>query len=114
MDTSKSFYLELEQKLFTLRTHFAICKDLKNDDVLEWAKFFEKWSREATAKCGVWTLENLKNAENFVKNLEKTKVGIVGYEVLERLMGEAALRLNREILDAVKRLEGQKEPLPVR
>lgn len=102
VDTSKSYYLDLEQKLYTLRTHFSMCKDLKNDEVLEWARFFEKWSREAAARCGVWTLENLKNAESFIKNLEKTKVGIMGYEVLERLMAEAAQNLNKEILDAMK------------
>lgn len=102
VDTSKSYYLDLEQKLYTLRTHFSMCKDLKNEEVLEWARFFDKWSREATARCGVWTLENLKNAENFIGNLQKSKVGIMGYEVLERLMGEAAMSLNKEILDAVK------------
>ena len=111
IDTSKGFYLDLENKLHTLRVHFSMCKDLKNEDVLEWARFFQGWSQEAASRCGDWSRENLKNAEAFVKNLEKTKVGIMGYEVLERVMGEAAMNLNGEILKAVRNDGGIKQTI---
>lgn len=110
-DTSKSYYLDLDQKLYALRTHYAMCQDLKNEEVLEWAKFFLAWSREAVKKCGDWSLENLKHTENFIKNLEKAKVGIMGSEVLDRVMGEASLNLNREILKNLRQDDRKKQPL---
>jgi|GEM_PF-2818713 len=111
VDTSKGFYLEMEQKLYALRTHYAMCQGLTNAEVLEWAKFYLGWSREAVKKCGDWSLENLRQTENFVKNLEKVKVGIMGSEVLEQVMGEASLNLNREILNNLKGPEKKKQPL---
>jgi len=111
MDTSKGFYLELDQKLYALRTHYSMCPGLKNEEVLEWANFFLAWSREAVKKCGDWSLENLKNTENFIKNLEKAKMGIMGAEVLDRVMGEASLHLNREILKELRREEEKKQPI---
>jgi len=98
IDTTKAHYLDLEQKLHTLRTHFTMCKGADNKEVLDWAKFFLGWSKAASQQCGSWTVENLRNIENFAKNLEKSKVGVMGYEVLESMMGEAAVSLNCEIL----------------
>ncbi len=111
MNTSNSFYLGLDQSLHTLRIHFDMSRGATNDEVMEWAKFFEDWSRKASHYCGPWSAENLRHAENFVKNLQKSKVGIVGYEVLERVMGEAAMNLNREILQAVQQPGEEKATL---
>ncbi len=99
---SNAFYLDLEEALHRLRVHFDMSRGASNYEVVEWAKFYQDWSRKALHYCGPWSIENLRHAENFVKNLEKSKVGIMGYEVLERVMGEAAMNLNSEILKAVR------------
>jgi hypothetical protein len=107
---SKNHYLDLELSLYSLRVHYDMCKGATNEEVLEWARFFCNWCRAAVKYCGIWSLENQKNAENFVKNLEKSKVGVMGYEVLERLMGEANVNLNREIIQSLKPTDKTKEP----
>lgn len=112
--SSNAFYLDLDQALYSLRTHFDMCKGATNDEVLEWSKFFRDWSKKASHYCGSWSAENLKHAENFVRNLEKSKVGVMGYEVLERVMAEAYWNLNQEILKALKQHNGTKEPLLAR
>ncbi len=112
MDHTKSHYLELEQGLYSLRVHFGMCQGAKNEDVLDWSRFFLAWSQKAKKDCGSWSLENLRNIENFVKNLEKSKVGVMGYEVLERMMGEAAVHLNQEILTSLRSLNEKKVSLP--
>jgi hypothetical protein len=113
VDTSKGYYLELEQKLYSLRTHFGMCHGAKNEEVLDWARFFMDWSRRASKYCDAWSAENLRNSENFVKNLEKPKVGVMGYEVLERVMAEASLSLNQEILKSLKAGTPDKDPAKV-
>jgi hypothetical protein len=113
MDTSKGYYLELEQALYSLRIHFAQCQGAKNEEVLDWSKFFLDWSRKAVKYCGSWSEESLRNAENLAKNLEKPKVGVMGYEVLERAMSETAWNLNQEILKNLKTEEAGKVPAAV-
>ena len=112
MNTTNHFYLGLEQSLHVLRIHFDMSRGATNEEVLGWAKYFEDWSRKAFQHCGPWSAENLKHAEDFVKNLEKPKAGMVGYEVLEKAMGEAAVSLNSEILGALQQTPGPKEPIP--
>src|SRR5581483_3307495 len=107
IDTNKGHYLELEQKLHALQIHFDLCKGAKNEEVLDWAKFFLSWSQKASKTCGPWSQENLKTTESFVRNLEKSKVGLMGYEVLERTMAEAYWNLHQEILKALKKRESQ-------
>lgn len=92
--------LELDQKLNSLRIHFESCKDASNQEVLDWAKFFLGWSKTAAQNYGDWSRENRGQAENLVKQLEKKKTMVLGYEVLERMMAEAALNLDRETAQA--------------
>jgi hypothetical protein len=114
MDTENSFYLGLDQSLHTLRVHFDMSRGATNDEVLEWAKYFLDWCNKASRYCGPWSAENVKHTGNFVRNLEKSTAGIVGYEVLERAMGEAALNLHQEILNVLKELGLEKQPLPAK
>jgi hypothetical protein len=112
MNSSNSFYLDLDQALHRLRVHFDMSRGATNDEVLEWAKYFRDWSHKASRLCGPWSAENLTHAENFVNNLEKSKAGTVGYEALETAMRAAATRLNEEIVKALKQPGEPKEPLP--
>ena len=108
IDTTKSHYLDLEQKLHYLRVHFDMCQGADNKEVLDWAKFYLGWCKTASQQCGGWADPALKNAENFVKNLEKSKVGVVGgYEVLENQMAEASAALNSEILKSLGKTPSQ-------
>lgn len=114
VDTTKGFYLDLEQKLYALRTHFGMCKNLKNEDVLEWAKFFQAWSKEASSFCEPWAKETLVLAAEIVRNLEGTRNAVTGTEILERVMVEAAQNLNREIVKGLRQGDGLKESAPLR
>ncbi len=107
MDTSKGYYFELEQRLYSLRTHFDMCKGAGNEETVDWAKFFLAWSQKAAKYCNPWGAENLRAVENFVRNLEKSKVGVMGYEVLERTMAEASWNLDQEILKSLRGQEGK-------
>jgi hypothetical protein len=109
MDASKGYYLELEQRLYSLRVHFDMCKGAGNSETVDWARFFLAWSQKASKHCGAWSADNLRISENFVRNLEKSKIGIMGYEVLERTMFEASRNLNQEIL---KSLGAQEAGIP--
>jgi hypothetical protein len=102
INTSKGYYLELEQRLHALRTHFDMCRGAVNEETIDWAKFFLAWSQKASKYCNSWSAENLRTAENFVRNLEKSKIGVMGYEVLERAMAEASWNLDQEILKSLK------------
>jgi len=103
IDMTKAHYLELEERIHSLRTHFALCKGADDKETLDWAKFFLAWSKAACLKCGDWSQVNLRGAENFVKDLERSKGGVLGYGVLEHQMAEAATRLNGEILDSLRK-----------
>jgi len=97
----KASYLELEQSLFTLRTHFEMCKGAENQDVLHWAKFFKDWIRKASVDTGPWWQESLAEVEKLIKDLEKPKTGDLGYEILDHMMSKASWNLNREILESL-------------
>lgn len=107
IDTSKSYYLELEQKLYSLRCHYALCQGASNEETLDWAKFFFSWSQKASKYCDSWGVENLRSVENFLRSLEKSKIGIMAYEVLERIMNEAYWNLNQEILKSLRDREAK-------
>jgi hypothetical protein len=114
VNTSKGYYLELEQRLYSLRTHFDMCRGAGNEETIDWARFFLAWSQKASKYCNAWSGENLRAVENFIRSLEKSKVGVMGYEVLERTMAEASLNLDQEILKSLKgREEKSLFPKPV-
>jgi len=94
----QAYYLELEDKIYYLRLHYSMCQGIKKEEMLEWARFFLAWSREASQRCDIWSQENLRDMERFVKSLEKAKADTASYAVLEKAMAEAALRLDHEIL----------------
>lgn len=101
----KAAYLDLEQSLYVLRTHFEMCKGAENQDVIHWAKFFKGWLQKASLDVGPWWRESLAEVEKLLKDLEKPKSGPLGYEVLDHMMGKASWNLNREILEALPRYE---------
>lgn len=96
----KAHNLELDQKLHSLRIHFDYCKGASNQEVLDWARFFLGWSKTAAHTYGDWSRENQTQAENLVKELEKKKTLVLGCEVLERMMAEAASNLGGEMAES--------------
>lgn len=97
----KASYMELEQSLFTLRSHFDMCLGAENQDVLHWAKFFKDWIRKASVDVGPWWRESLTDVEKLIKDLEKPKTGDLGYEILDHMMAKASWKLDREILESL-------------
>jgi hypothetical protein len=104
MDTNKSFYLDLEQELFSLMSHYAHCKGATDGETADWAKFFQTWSRKAAKVCGAWSLENMHLAEKLTQSFERSRTGMKGYEVLENAMAQAWVSLGREIKEELKGL----------
>ena len=96
MDALKDNYLDLEQRLSLLQIHFNMCQGSNNEETLVWARFFFAWSKQAKKYCNDWAEDNLKTAENFVNTLEKSKRGAAGYDILHRIMTEAARNLTAE------------------
>src|SRR5258708_35312263 len=106
MDLSKNFYLDLEQGLHGLVVHFDMLQDAKDAEVLDWARFFMKWSETAARLCGSWSRENMYLAEKIVRNLKESKTGVMGYEALKTAMSEASRNLTREIQETLKKGNG--------
>jgi hypothetical protein len=101
-DISNGFYMDLEQGLYFLRMHFEMCEGSKDSELLDWGRFFVEWSRKAAQECGSWSVANLEIAENVFETLQKSKTGLMGFEVLKRAMNDAAHSLNLEIKEALK------------
>jgi hypothetical protein len=99
VDTSKGFYLDLEQELHVLITHFSMCYGATDPEVLDWARYFEHWAESASWRCGAWSKLSLEKIRNFVRylELEGSRTGHSGYVSLRREMGEASRNLNKEI-----------------
>lgn len=102
MDTAKGFYLDLEQDLYVLVSHYGKCTGASNKEAAEWAKFFLSWNQKAVKYCGSWSRECLLETEKMIQNLEKSKTVTGGYEDLGKAMAEASKNLNAEISDQLK------------
>jgi hypothetical protein len=69
MDTSKAFYLDLEQDLYFLSLHYDMCQGATDPEVIDWARFFQRWAEKATKNCGPWSWTSLEAAQNIVLEL---------------------------------------------
>ncbi len=96
-----SFYLDLEQGLYVLRTHFEMSQQDPDNEPGEWAKFFLKWAENASKYCGPWSREILGQARTLAGKLEKPGVGWVMAD-LEEVMSEADQRLAKEIMTTLR------------
>jgi hypothetical protein len=97
MDSKKGFYLDLEQELHVLILHYGMCHGAMDPEVIDWARFFQRWAEEASKRCGPWSREALAQAREIYRELEKSKLGKTGYEDLGRAMAFASRNLNIEI-----------------
>lgn len=90
-------FVELEQKLSGLRVHYQLCQELSAKDVLDWAKFFLRWSQFASEISGPWAMAGLLKAEKLVSDLSKPKPAPMSYETLDLFMAEAQMNIQEEI-----------------
>ncbi len=97
MDTSNALYLDLEQDLYFLTLHYDMCQGATDPEMIDWARFFQRWAEKATKKCGPWSWITLETARNIVLELERSKSGENGYEALGKAMDGASKKLNAEI-----------------
>jgi hypothetical protein len=97
MDSTKSFYLDLEGELHTLTSHFLLCEGASDSDVVDWARFYVRWAEKSAKKCGPWSQVCLEHARNILQSLERSKKGHEGYEALGRAMQTASQKLATEI-----------------
>lgn len=104
-------YLDIEQGLFVLRSHFDMCRGAENQDVVHWAKFLKSWAGKATPDTGAWCQDLLVDIERLLRELEKNKKGDAGFGLLQDLMAKASRDLDREILDSLP--QGHKVPAQV-
>ncbi len=99
VDTSRGFYLDLEQELHVLITHYGMCYGATDAEVLDWARYFEHWAESASWRCGPWSKTTVEKARNFVRflELEGSQTSHSAYVSLRREMSEASKNLNSEI-----------------
>jgi len=94
--------VELEEKLSVLRVHYGLCQDLKEKEVLEWAKFFLQWSRFVGEIGGSCAKTNFLKANKLVSEPHNPKSGFGAYEALEKAMEEAQAMIQEEIFNAAR------------
>jgi hypothetical protein len=93
-------FVELEEKLSVLRVHFEVCEDLKPNEVLEWAKFFLRWSKVVAEIGGPHAKNNFLKANTLFSEMFNAKPGFRGYEAMDALMEEAQGMIQEEIFNA--------------
>ena len=93
----RDFYLEIQEELGVLRSHFEICEGAGNKEVLDWARFFLQWSKRAGRDGEDWGKTTLKAAEKIAKTLEKPPAGTNGFGILQEAMREAAAHLSQRL-----------------
>jgi hypothetical protein len=96
-----SFYLDLEQGLYVLRTHFEMSQQDPDNEPGEWAKFFLKWAENASKYCGPWSREVLGRARTLAAKSERSGMGNSLTE-LDEAMSEADRRLAGEIMATLR------------
>ncbi len=89
-------YQELENQLSRLRTHYDYFEGSEAKEVLEWARFFQKWSKQASNQGFSWARLHFQQANFLVSEFSGRKTTIRAYETLRRLMDEAAEDLRGE------------------
>jgi hypothetical protein len=97
MNSSKGFYLDIENQLYVLITHYDLCEGSSDPEVIDWARFFVRWADTASKQCGPWTLECMNRAREIVDELERSQSGKKGYEALGNAMQTASRKLAAEI-----------------
>ena len=91
------YYLELQEELGVLRSHFEACEGAANKEVLDWARFFLQWSKRAGKDGEDWGKATLKGADKIAKTLEKPPAGTDGFKMLQEAMREAAAHLAQRL-----------------
>ena len=102
-----SFHLDMEQELYFLRVHFEMCEGSNDSEMADWGRFYLEWSRKASRECGAWSKGNLETAEKIFQTLQRSKTGLMGFEVLKKAMAEASYQLNAEIMEALRARKDQ-------
>ncbi len=97
MDSTKSFYLDLEEELHTLTSHFLLCEGALDAEVVDWARFYVRWAEKSAKKCGPWSKVCLEHARNILQALENSQKGKEGYAALGTAMQTASQKLATEI-----------------
>jgi hypothetical protein len=103
MDTSKSFYLDLEQGLHDIILHFAMCRGDQDPEVVDGARSFQHWAGKAAQHCGPWSKEILEQAQGIFQEMEKSGSDERGHKALSKAILDAFRNLNAEIKDNLKK-----------
>jgi hypothetical protein len=88
---------ELEMELFRLKEHFEYFEDSNPKELLDWARYFQKWGRRATDQGLTWVRPYLELATLMVSNLSGSKAPAGAFDLLVRAMRGAQRDIQREI-----------------
>ena len=89
--------LELDHQLTRLRTHYDYFEGAEAKEVLEWARFFQRWAKFAAGQGLSWVKPHLQQANFLVSEFSGRKPTPRAYDILKRVMQEAADDLSGEI-----------------
>jgi hypothetical protein len=89
--------LELDNQLTRLRTHYDYFEGSDAKEVLEWARFFQRWTKFASNQGLSWVKPHLQQANFLVSEFSGRKPTAQAYEILQRVMREAAEDLRSEV-----------------
>ena len=88
---------DLEMELFRLKEHFEYFEDSNPKELLDWARYFQKWGRRATDQGLTWVRPYLELATLMVSNLSGSKAPAGAFDLLVRAMRGAQRDIQREI-----------------
>ncbi len=89
--------LELDNQLTRLRTHYDYFEGSDAKEVLEWARFFQRWTKFAANQGFSWMKPHFQQANFLVSEFSGRKPTARAYEILKRVMQEAADDLENEL-----------------
>jgi len=88
---------DLENELFRLKEHFEYFKDSEPKELMDWARYFQKWGKRASNQGLSWVRPYMELASMMVTNLGGAKASSGSFDLMLRAMRGAHRDIQREI-----------------
>jgi hypothetical protein len=91
------YCFELEKELTRLREHFEYFKDSEPKELLDWARFFQKWGQRASDNGLAWVWPYVRLATMMVTDLSGNQPPKGAFDLILRAMRGAQRDIQREV-----------------
>jgi hypothetical protein len=91
------YCFELEKELTRLREHFEYFKDSEPKELLDWARFFQKWGQRASDNGLAWVVPYVRLANMMVTDLSGKQPPKGAFDLILRAMRGAQRDMQREV-----------------